>query len=147
MSGGGRPIKGKIGPQETRSKYAGGNTSQVSQNEVEKLDKTAKELELKLRTTQSNIFDLQSNVEQHRRQIQDLNIIIRECLSHINVSYLSINIFLVLKCILFQAWKEKENQVKNLIEAQKLVIVKKKTDPIAVAKKEAEIKKAEKGKN
>jgi len=33
-----------------------------------------------------------------------------------------------------------------LIVAQKLVIVGKKTDPIAVAKKEAEIKKAEKGK-
>lgn len=45
-----------------------------------------------------------------------------------------------------QSWKEKENQVKNLIVAQKLVIVGKKTDPIAVAKKEAEIKKAEKGK-
>lgn len=33
-----------------------------------------------------------------------------------------------------------------MIEAQKLIIVKKKTDPIAVANKEAEIKKAEKGK-
>jgi len=43
-------------------------------------------------------------------------------------------------------WKEKENQVKNLIKAQKLVIVEKKTDPIAVANKEAEIKQAEKGK-
>lgn len=43
-------------------------------------------------------------------------------------------------------WREKENQIKNLIEAQKLVIVQKKTDPIAVANKEAEIKQAEKGK-
>lgn len=42
-------------------------------------------------------------------------------------------------------WKEKENQVINLIEDQKLVIVKKKTDPVAVANKEDEIKKAEKG--
>lgn len=42
-------------------------------------------------------------------------------------------------------WREKENQVKNLIEAQKLVIVQKKTDPIAVANKKAEIKKAENG--
>lgn len=49
--------------------------------------------------------------------------------------------------IIFQAFKEKENQVKKLIEVQKLVIVKKKTDPIAVANKEAEIKKAEKGKS
>lgn len=33
-----------------------------------------------------------------------------------------------------------------LIEAQKIVIVKKKTDPVAVANKEAEIKNSEKGK-
>lgn len=42
-------------------------------------------------------------------------------------------------------WKEKKIQVKNLIEAQKLVIVQKKADPVAVANKEAEIVKAEKG--
>lgn len=86
MSGGGRPIKGKIGPQETKSKYAGGNTSQVTHNEVERLDKTAKELEVKLKDTQSNIYDLQNNVEQHRRKIEELNILIRGCLSCINVS-------------------------------------------------------------
>lgn len=45
----------------------------------------------------------------------------------------------------FQAWKEKENQITQLIKDQKLVIVKKKTDPIALANKEEEIKNAEKG--
>lgn len=108
MSGGGRPIKGKIGPQETKSRFAGGNISQVSQNDVEKLDKIAKELEDKLRKTQSCIFELHSTIDQHQRQIEELNIIIRQCSSRIN------------------AWKEKENQVNNLIKAQKLVIVKKK---------------------
>lgn len=34
-----------------------------------------------------------------------------------------------------------------MIETQKLTIIKKKTDPIAVAKKKSEIQKAEKGKN
>lgn len=34
-----------------------------------------------------------------------------------------------------------------MIETQKLVIIKKKTDPIAVANKKLEIQKAEKGKN
>ncbi|KAL4119341.1 hypothetical protein QTP88_012159 [Uroleucon formosanum] len=126
MSGGGRPIKGKIGPQETRSRYATGNSSLVSQNEVENLDKTAKDLEIKLRETQSNIFDFQATIDQNLRQIEDLNIIVKECSSRIN------------------AWKEKENQLKNMIETQKLVIIKKKTDPIAVANKKLEIQTAEK---
>jgi len=86
MSGGGRPIKGKIGPQEIRSRYATGNSSLVSQNEVENLDKTAKDLEIKLRETQSNIFDFQANIDQNLRQIEDLNIIVKECSSRINVS-------------------------------------------------------------
>ncbi|XP_022172388.1 structural maintenance of chromosomes protein 4 [Myzus persicae] len=126
MSGGGRPIKGKIGPQEIRSRYATGNSSLVSQNEVENLDKTAKDLEIKLRETQSNIFDFQANIDQNLRQIEDLNIIVKECSSRIN------------------AWKEKENQLKNMIETQKLIIIKKKTDPIAVANKKSEIQEAEK---
>jgi len=86
MSGGGRPIKGKIGPQEIRSRYATGNSSLVSQNEVENLDKTAKNLEIKLRETQSNIFDFQANIDQNHRQIEDLNIIVKECSSRINAS-------------------------------------------------------------
>lgn len=86
MSGGGRPIKGKIGPQEIRSRYATGNSSLVSQNEVENLDKTAKDLEIKLRETQSNIFDFQANIDQNLRQIEDLNIIVKECSSRINAS-------------------------------------------------------------
>lgn len=91
MSGGGKPIKGKIGPQETKSRYAGGNTSQVSQNEVEKLDKIAKNLEIELRETQSKIFDFQTNIEQHARQIEELNSIIKQCSLRINVSYLYLN--------------------------------------------------------
>lgn len=126
MSGGGRPIKGKIGPQEKRSRYATGNSSLVSQNEVENLDKTAKDLEIKLRETQSNIFDFQANIDQNLRKIEDLNIIVKECSSRIN------------------AWKEKENQLKNMIKTQKLEIIKKKTDPIAVANKKSEIQEAEK---
>lgn len=94
MSGGGRPIKGKIGPQETRSKFAGGNTSQVSQSEVEKLDKISKDLEVKLRETQSNIFDFQADIEQHQRQIVELNVIVRQCSSRINVSKPIINSFI-----------------------------------------------------
>lgn len=96
MSGGGRPIKGKIGPQETRSKYAGGNTSQVSQNEVEKLDKIAKDLEVQLMDTQSNIFDIESNIEKHRKHIEESNKIIRHCLSRINVGYLNPTSFITL---------------------------------------------------
>ncbi|XP_025198777.1 structural maintenance of chromosomes protein 4 [Melanaphis sacchari] len=126
MSGGGRPIKGKIGPQEIRSRYVTGNSSVVSQNEVENLDKIAKDLEIKLRETQSDIFDFQTNIDQNLRQIEDLNIIVKECSSRIN------------------AWKEKENQLKSMIETQKLTIIKKKTDPIAVAKKKTEIQEAEK---
>uniref|UniRef100_A0A2S2P266 Structural maintenance of chromosomes protein n=1 Tax=Schizaphis graminum TaxID=13262 RepID=A0A2S2P266_SCHGA len=126
MSGGGRPIKGKIGPQEIKSKYVSGNSSIVSQNEVEKLDKIAKDLEIKLRETQSNIFDFQANIDQNLRLIEDLNMIVKECSSRIN------------------AWKEKENQLKTMIETQKLTIIKKKTDPIAVAKKKSEIQEAEK---
>lgn len=87
MSGGGRPIKGKIGPKENKSRYAGGNTYQVSQNELEKLDKIARDLEDKLRDTRSNIFDFQTSVDQHHRQIEELNMIIRQCSSHINVSF------------------------------------------------------------
>lgn len=126
MSGGGRPIKGKIGPQEIRSKYVSGNSSVVSQNEVENLDKIAKDLEIKLRETQCNIFDFQANIDQNLRQIEDLNITVKECSSRIN------------------AWKEKENHLKTMIETQKLTIIKKKTDPIAVAKKKSEIQEAEK---
>lgn len=96
MSGGGRPIKGKIGPQETRSKYAGGNTSQVSQNEVEKLDKIAKDLEVQLMDTQSNIFDIEANIEKHRKHIEESNKIIRHCLSRINVGYLNPTSFIIL---------------------------------------------------
>lgn len=40
---------------------------------------------------------------------------------------------------------EKEGQLKELIEAQKLEVNKQKTDQIAVANKQNEIKKAEKG--
>ncbi|XP_050539980.1 structural maintenance of chromosomes protein 4 isoform X2 [Daktulosphaira vitifoliae] len=126
MSGGGRPIKGKIGPQEIRSKCANTSASQVSQSEVENLDKITKELEQKLRNTQSNIFDCQANMEHYQRKIDDLNMIVKQCLSRIN------------------SWREKENQVKKLIEIQKEIIIQKKTDPVAVAKKEAEIKRAEK---
>jgi len=93
MSGGGKPIKGKIGPQETRSRYAGGNTSQVSQKEVEKLDKIVKDLEAKLRETQSNIYDFQSSIENHHTQIKELNMVIKECLSRISVSYLNLITF------------------------------------------------------
>lgn len=96
MSGGGRPIKGKIGPQETMSKCVGNNASLVSRNEVEKLDKIAKDLEVKLMETQSKIFDFQSNINQHRRQIEELNIIVRQCSSRINVSCLNINNLLTL---------------------------------------------------
>ncbi|KAE9542882.1 hypothetical protein AGLY_002793 [Aphis glycines] len=124
MSGGGRPIKGKIGPQEIRSKYVSGNSSVVSQNEVENLDKIAKDLEIKLRETQSNIFDFQANIDQNLRQIENLNMIVKECSSRINA--------------------KKENQLKTMIETQKLTIIKKKTDPIAVAKKKSEIQEAEK---
>lgn len=91
MSGGGRPIKGKIGPQETKSRYAGSNTSQVSQNEVEKLDKIVKDLEVKLMETQSKIFDYQTNIEQHRREIEELNLIVKQCSSRINVNYIYLN--------------------------------------------------------
>lgn len=91
MSGGGRAIKGKIGPQETTSRYAGGNASQVSQNEVESLDKISKDLEVKLRETQSNIFDFQAKIEKNYRQIEELNLVVKQCSSRINVSYLSIN--------------------------------------------------------
>jgi len=87
MSGGGKPIKGKIGPKENKSKYAGGNTSQVSQNELEKLEKIASDLEVKLRDTQSNIFDFQTSIDQHHRNIGELNMIIRQCSSRINVSF------------------------------------------------------------
>lgn len=89
MSGGGRPIKGKIGPRETRTRHAGGNTSLVSKSEVEKLDKISKDLEIKLRETQSNIYDFEADIEKHRRQIEELNIIVRQCSLRINVSYLS----------------------------------------------------------
>ena len=34
-----------------------------------------------------------------------------------------------------------------MVETQKLIIIKKKTDPIAVANKKSEIQEAEKGKN
>jgi len=125
MSGGGKTIKGKIGPQETKSSYAGGNTSLVSKNEVEKLDKMARDLEVNLKETQSNIFDFQTSIEQHHRQIGELNIIIRQCSSRMN------------------GWKEKEIQVKNLIEAQKLEIKKKRTNLVAVASKETQIRMAE----
>lgn len=91
MSGGGRAIKGKIGPQETTSRYAGGNTSQVSRNEVETLDKIGKELEVKLRETQSNIFDLQANIVKNHKQIEELNTIVKQCSARINVSNLSIH--------------------------------------------------------
>lgn len=86
MSGGGRPNKGKIGPQETKSKLAGGNTHQISQNEVEKLGKTIQELEIKLRETQSKIFELQVNIQNHHRQIDELNKVVRQCSSRMNVS-------------------------------------------------------------
>lgn len=86
MSGGGRPIKGKIGPQETRSKCANTSAAHVSQSEVEKLDKMAKDLEQKLRDTQSNIFECQTNIEQYHRKIDDLNMIVKQCLSRINVN-------------------------------------------------------------
>jgi peptidoglycan hydrolase CwlO-like protein len=87
MSGGGRPNKGKIGPQETKSKLAGGNTHLVSQNDVEKLDKIIQDLEIKLRETQSKIFDLQLNVQNCHGQIDELNKVVRQCSSHINVRY------------------------------------------------------------
>lgn len=90
MSGGGRAIKGKIGPQET-SRYAGGNVSQVSQNEVESLDKIGKDLEVKLRETQSNIYDFQANIEKNHRRIEELNIIVKQCSSRINVSSLNLH--------------------------------------------------------
>lgn len=99
MSGGGRPIKGKIGPQETRSRYAGGNTSQVSQNEVEKLDKIAKDLEVQLTDTQSHIYDIEAAIEKHRKHIEESNKIIRQCLSRINVSYLNPNYSVTLICL------------------------------------------------
>lgn len=85
MSGGGRPNKGKIGPQETKSRFAGGNTQLVSQNEVDKLDKAIQDLEVKLQQTQSKIFDLQVNVQNHHRQIDELNKIVRQCSSRMNV--------------------------------------------------------------
>ncbi|XP_025424025.1 structural maintenance of chromosomes protein 4 isoform X2 [Sipha flava] len=125
MSGGGRPNKGKIGPQETKSKLAGGNTHLVSQNDVEKLDKIIQDLEIKLRETQSKIFDLQLNVQNYHGQIDELNKVVRQCSSHIN------------------AWKEKEIQLKNLILTQKKIAIEKKTNPIVVANKKSDIKKAE----
>lgn len=86
MSGGGRPIKGKIGPQETRAKY-GNNNSQVSQNDVEKLDKIAKDLEVQLKETQSKIYECQNNIESNRKKINDeLSMIVKQCLIRINVS-------------------------------------------------------------
>lgn len=85
MSGGGRPIKGKIGPQEIKAKYAN-NTSQVSQNDVEKLDKIAKDLEIKLKETQSQIYECQNNIEYNRKRINEFNMIVKQCLIRINVS-------------------------------------------------------------
>lgn len=91
MSGGGRPIKGKIGPQETTSRCASENTTtQVSRNEVETLDKNEKDLEIKLEETQSNIYNFQTTIEQHHRQIEELHMIVKQCSSRINVSNLSI---------------------------------------------------------
>lgn len=85
MSGGGRPNKGKIGPQETKSRLAGGNTHLVSQNEVEKLDKAIEDLEGNLRETQSKIFDLQVNVQNYHRQIDEFNKVVKQCSSRLNV--------------------------------------------------------------
>lgn len=58
---------------------------------MENLDKIAKDLEFKLRNTQSNIFDFEATIEQHRKHIEELNVIIRQCLSRINVSYLNVS--------------------------------------------------------
>lgn len=151
MSGGGRPVKGKIGPQETKVGFAGANTSLVSQNDVEKLDKFAKDLELKLRNTETNIFDVERSIMQHCGRIEELNMIIKLCMKRIKVNYLifkqkKVTRLLKFKCLFIQSWKEKENKLKNLIENQKLVIIENKTDPVAVNNKKADIKKAEKGK-
>lgn len=91
MSGGGRPIKGKIGPQETKSRYSGGKITEVCQNEVEQLNKMAKNLEIELRQTETKIFDFQSNIEQQDRQIEELNSIIKQYSLRINVSYSNSN--------------------------------------------------------
>lgn len=45
----------------------------------------------------------------------------------------------------FQVFKEKEGQLKELIEAQKIEVNKQKTDEIVVVNKKKEIEKAEKG--
>lgn len=87
MSGGGRPIKGKIGPQETKAKYASGNTFQVNQNEVEKLGKREKDLEVKLSETQSKVLDIEADIRKHCTQIAELNAIIKTCSVAIDVSY------------------------------------------------------------
>jgi len=58
---------------------------------VENLDKIAKDLEIKLRNKQSNIFDFEATIEQHHKHIEELNMIIRQCLLRINVSYLNIS--------------------------------------------------------
>lgn len=94
MSGGGRPIKGKIGPQETKSRYAGRNSSLVSQNDVEKLYKTINDLEDKLKETQSKIFDFQTSIKQHHNEIEELDIIIKSYSLRIDVSYFTRIIFI-----------------------------------------------------
>lgn len=86
MSGGGKPMKGKIGPQETMSRHAGCNTSQVNEIDVEKLEKRRQYLENELNNIQSNRFSLESEIRQHRLNIDTSNIIIKQCISRINVS-------------------------------------------------------------
>lgn len=87
MSGGGKPMKGKIGPQETMSRQAGCNTSQVDENDVEKLEKRRQYLETEINNIQSNKISLESEIRQHRLNIDANNIIIKQCISRINVSY------------------------------------------------------------
>lgn len=91
MSGGGRPIKGKIGPQDTIVRHAGFNTSQVSEKEVEKLEKHCQYLQDEISNINSSRINLESEIRQHRLNIDANNIIIKQCISRMNVSYLNSN--------------------------------------------------------
>lgn len=86
ISVGERSIKRKIEHQETNEFYTEANNSPVSQNNVYKIAKVDKDLELKLKNTKNEIFDCKRSVVQHRNCVKKLNMIIKLwCLIHIQI--------------------------------------------------------------